>query len=392
MDNQLNRKRSTSTLANTISFTHARAPLDDEKSPTTNAKPTFGYLNKNGSSSTINSITYTLSNVGFTSIAPPQSPYSPESSSSAATSPVLGKKEGKLSRAKLFAKKTKELTRSKTLSEGHNQSFLKLNGHGHHGLSSSSSNSKVIDSGSTMYSFDPSQILDKDAVMKQLSDLNIRSMSFDEREQMADNLWATTTNALRPLFTIEVKQRLKLKTPIEDVSKMVGAFFKLRISNNVSSTNLMREIMDFMKEGFNILENELSFNEEIGRDYYYRMSAAWEYFFKKIYHYLIAVFQPLDAELEGSGTIVKHNSYWSEFADTPTPSAKKMILQSFRDHVVIPYFEMNIQIPQIQERERRLLVQCFGMLKSISSTSYNQRIIEHISGILEQSLTTLSLK
>lgn len=402
MENSLNRKRSTSTLANTISFTHTR-PLEEEvRSPTALKPPSqaFGYLHKNGSNSTLNSITQTLSNVGFTPISQtPQSPYSPDSGSSVGASPVLGKVESKLARAKLFAKtKTKELKRSKTISSenhGHGSvqgSFLKLNTHGHHGLSSSSSNSKVVDSSGTLYSFDPSQLLDKDVLMRQLQDVSVRNLTFDERDETADNLWVAIMEVLRPLFKINdgknSKGGLRLKTPIEHVSKMLEVYLKLRIRNNVSCTNLLREVMDFFKEGMNILENELSFVEDIGDEYFYRMSSTWEYYFKSIYHYLLAVFQPLDLEMSGDGPLIKDRSYWDDFSDSATPfSMKRLLLLSFRDYVVIPYFEMNVQIPELHDKERKLMIQCFGMLKTVKSAGYDQRIVEHISGALEQQLT-----
>ncbi|ODV70945.1 uncharacterized protein CYBJADRAFT_164790 [Cyberlindnera jadinii NRRL Y-1542] len=438
LNTKLNRKKSTSTLAKTISFTHTRAPVEDDvRSPTitqsnkdNNKTSPFNYLNRNSSNSTLSSITHTLSNVGFTSISQPSaanggsSANSPDSgsSNSTVTSPVLGKVESKLARAKMFAKtKTKELKRSRTLTEGNaihegtamgdsssvagasitsggttaSSIFLKRTGHGHHVLSSSSSNSKVVESGSTMYSFDPSQILDREAAMKQLSDVNTRHLTFDERDQMADNLWATVTNILRPLFKIDSKNGLQLKLPVEDVSRMIETFLKLRIRNNVSATNLVREIMDFFKTGFNVLDNELSFDQGItnAHDYYFRMTYTWEYFFKNIYHYLLAVFEPLDLELSGSGKIVKDKSYWVELTDSQiVPSTKKIVLLAFRDYVVIPYFEMNIDIPELQDRERRLMIQCFGMMKIVQSNTYNQRIIEFISNSLESQLTMMKVE
>lgn len=385
-----NRRRSTSTLANTISFTHTRGGAEEDRQSNKPTSP-FGYLNRNNSSSTVHSITHTLSNVGFNSVNP--SIHSPESSSNTVTSPVLGKRENALTRAKIFARnKTKELKKNRDPDRTHHHyphhhNFLKINTH--HGLSSSSSNSKVLDSGSTLYSFDPSNIIDNDGMKHIIADPNLKSLSFEEKDQIADNLWSTITTTAMPLFKLENSKTLKLKMPVEDLNKMVEVFLKLRIENKTTATSLISEIQEFLKNGLNIMENELTFSESAtGESSFHRLALTWEYFFANIYHYLLAIFLPLQFEFEGIGTVVKNpKEYWSDVSEASvTQSTKKVVLSAFRDFVVIPYLDTDLSIQDVSDSERRILAQCFGILQSIHSANYNQKIIEHLSSILQQKL------
>lgn len=395
-EDPFNRKRSTSTLANTISFTHTRGGGEEDRQQSNKPTSPFGYLNRNGSSSTIHSITHTLSNVGFNSVNP--SIHSPESSTNSVTSPTLGKRENALTRAKLFARnKTKELKKTRDTDRPHHShhhhNFLKINSH--HGLSSSSSNSKVLDSGSTLYSFDPSNIIDNDVMKHVVSDANLKGLSFEEKDQIADNLWTTITSTVLPLFKLENSSSLKLKTPIEDVNKMVEVFLRLRIENKTTATSLISDVQELLKNGLNIMENELTFNENSDQGSpFHRLAITWEYFFANVYHYLLAIFLPLQLEFEGIGPIVKNaKEYWSDISEpSVTQSTKKVILSAFRDYVVIPYFDTELSVQDVEDSERRTLVQCFGILQSIHSANYNQRIIEHLSSILQQNLAPLKVQ
>lgn len=389
-EEQPNRRRSTSTLANTISFTHTRGGGEEDRNQSNKPTSPFGYLNRNNSSSTIHSITHTLSNVGFNSVNP--SIHSPDTSTNSVSSPVSGKRENALTRAKIFARnKTKELTKprdpDRTHHYPHHHNFLKINTH--HGLSSSSSNSKVVDSGSTLYSFDPSNIIDNDGLKHIIADPYLKSVSFEEKDQIADNLWSTITSTTMPLFKLENSKSLKLKTPVEDLNKMVEVFLKLRIENKTTATSLISEVQEFLKNGLNIMENELTFNESTtGESSFHRLSLTWEYFFANIYHYLLAIFLPLQLEFEGIGTVVKNpKDYWSDVSEpSVTQSTKKVVLSAFRDFVVIPYLDTDLSIQDVGDSERRTLVQCFGILQSIHSANYNQKIVEHLSSILQQKI------
>ncbi|CCH46874.1 putative target of rapamycin complex 2 subunit BIT2 [Wickerhamomyces ciferrii] len=387
-----NRRRSASTLANNIQFTHTRSGGDEERSTSKPTSP-FGYMNKNGSSSTLHSITHTLSNVGFNSVN--TSVTSPDqSSTNSITSPTSRKFDNALNRAKMFARnKTKELTKGRDPDRPHHfphHSRLRINTH--HGLSSSASNSKVGDSGSTLYSFDPSAIIDNDGMKHLTSETNLRNLSFEEKDQIADNLWSTITTTTIPLFRAEKSKSLKLKTPIEDLNKMVEVFLRLRIENKTTSMSLVSEVQEFFKNGLSIMENELTFNELTTEgSSFHRLAFTWDYFLTNVYHYLLAIFLPLQLEFEGIGTAVKNpKEYWNDFSELSMElTTSKLILSSFRDFVVIPYFDNELSIQDVQESEKKSLIQCFGILQSIKSSNYNQRIIEHLSSILQQNLGQL---
>ncbi|KAH3679569.1 hypothetical protein WICMUC_000902 [Wickerhamomyces mucosus] len=402
-DELLHRKRSTSTLANTISFTHTRGSTNNDqnelKSPTVttntssksnNTSPFNIYMNKNGSSSTLHSITQTLSNVGFTSVLPNSAN---SDSTQSLTSQTLAKKENALTRAKMFAKtKTKELqkrTKNDLEKSYHHQHHNFLKKTGHTGLSSSSSTSKVLDSRSTLYSFDPSApINDKEISRQTLRDTSLKNLSLEEKDGIADELWSTIFKTVQPLFKIEKQKDLKLKRPVEDLNKMIEIFMRLRIENNVTATALISEIQELLKTGFNILENEISIQEDIQKGVFYRITITWDHFFGEIYHYLLAILVPLELEFQGTGTILKNVAYWQDSVDIPSIklSTKKLLLVSFRDYVVLPHFETDIIIPDdLEPAEFEALSQCFGMLKSIQSNSYSQRIIDHIFTLLFRS-------
>ena len=143
------------------------------------------------------------------------------------------------------------------------------------------------------------------------------------------------------------------------------------------------------------MENELTFNENSDQGSpFHRLAITWEYFFANVYHYLLAIFLPLQLEFEGIGPIVKNaKEYWSDISEpSVTQSTKKVILSAFRDYVVIPYFDTELSVQDVEDSERRTLVQCFGILQSIHSANYNQRIIEHLSSILQQNLAPLKVQ
>lgn len=413
-NNVQSRKRSTSTLANTISFTHTRnnnPPVnieEEDKGLQRSKTASFGYLQKNNSSSTINSITQTLSNVGFNKLAPIETSHSYNGSTTSGSfaappsvnsptalrsplSPTVslipntsGKLENAISRAKMYAKtKTKDLKRS-SKSNDHHHHFLKKNAHT--GLSSAQSNSR-LETGSTLYSFDPSHILENtDSTIKHvIAESSLKNLSFDERDQMADDLWATITTTSIQLFKVENQARLKLNTPIEDVDKMFEIYIKSRLENNSSTTSIISEVMEFLRNGMNILENELTFDDNLSEhSVFARISLTWDYFFKHIYHYLIGVLLPLQI------AIVNANSNWNEAATDMTLSTKNIVLVAFRDFVVLPYFETEIMLPsELELAERKNLIKCFGMLKSVQSKSYNQQIVEHILMLLLQELNEI---
>lgn len=208
---------------------------------------------------------------------------------------------------------------------------------------------------------------------------------------MADNLWATITNMVIPLFKNDTRDKLKLKTPVEEVNSLLEAYLRLRIENNNSAVSILSEIQEFLRSGLNILENELSFNEEISQlEVFSRIAITWDYFYRKIFHYLLGILLPLQLEFDGLGRIAKSSrSYWNDASQEIGLSTRKLILVSFRDFVVLPYFEVEITLPEVHGLEKRNLIQCFGLLKSIQSNSYNRKIVEYILLTLQQNSITL---
>lgn len=421
MTDQNVRKRSTSTLANTISFNLTRGPsqvqtIDDEsedeqRSPMLthhsavnrpdNTSPHF-YSNRNVSSSTVHSITHTLSNVGFTSVLPNSansnlsdsslSSSSPSNNNNA--SPTIGKMENALNRAKLFAKtKTKELQKKtkndieKSYHHQH-QNFLKKTGHS--GLSSSSSTSKVADSGNTLYSFDPLlPVSDEDAWIKQATnEAHIKTLNFEEKDNLADEIWTFITDTVSPIFKMKRIQEGFIKTPIEDLNQLVVTYLKLQIENAVPASVIIGEIQEFLRVGFNVLDNDISLGEDIERGgVLYRIIVIWRYFLERIYFYLLAIFTPLETELKGKGPILKESagSYWADtidigtFSSSSRMSTTQIILCSFREFLLLPYFDAEISVPDyLPLQDLKTLTQCFGMVKSVNSSNYSQRIVDHI--------------
>ncbi|KAH3688364.1 hypothetical protein WICPIJ_000651 [Wickerhamomyces pijperi] len=431
MDNQnLTRWRSASTLANNITFTHTRGQgsqtIDDDesedespKSPmmtqqtrSNNASAMF-YTNKNGSSSTLHSITHTLSNVGFTSVLPNSAntngsdiPLSSSltaqntlvNSASNVQSPtvVKNKVETALSRAKLFAKtKTKELQK-KTKSDfeksyhHQHQNFLKKTGHS--GLSSSSSTSQVLDSANTLYSFDPViQVSENDTLLRTVSnEAYIKNLNYEERDQLADEIWRNITSCISPIFKMDKSRESFLKTPIEDLNKFVSVYLRIRIENGTAGSNIIGEIQEFLREGLGILENQLNLAEDPNRGVLYQVLIIWKFFIDKIYFYLLGILTPLESEFKGRGPLLRNRqTYWSEsvdigtFSSTEQLSTRKLILCSFREFVLLPYFDAEIDVPEyLPLEDLKILTQCFGMIKSVQSTNYSQRIVDHIFGLL----------
>lgn len=482
--NNKSRRRSSSTLANAISFTHTRhEPQQPETQPEKSQQQSaFNYSNKNSSQTTLHSITQTLSNVGFNKLssitAPPQTGTTESTSSSSSTTGNKLNKLLKLSKLKEKAGNSNNNSNSNTavtaanaiatssasiissatsIAETATPNIFHSNNHSHHshhhhsiGLSSSASNSKVIDSSNTLYSFDTSNPINyidinHSNLMKNLINYenNYRLITFNDRDSIADSILSAFSSKLMPLFRSSSSSsaafsngmnnnsnELKLKTPIEDFCKMLQVYLNFRIENKYNGIQIITELQEILKNGFKIMENDLSYGIRINEDNEEMMKNSnnieilklviiWQYFIQKVYFYLLSIFVPLDYEFNTIGRKLRRKKYWKDVKlqlgllsnddevdddaydtyndnkdnkddvlDYNKLTVKNFILISFRDFIILPYFndEINFSNSSIETEDKKVLIQMFGIISGIQSNNYNQRQIEHLLLLVEESV------
>lgn len=296
-------------------------------------------------------------------------------------------------------------------------------------------------------------------MIKEFENMNIEEESFaTDKSAVADEAWSIFCALVFPLF-----QGGRLRAPVEEINKLVYLHSKLcadipsgmdsptvayaplysPVTNSTAVTTTtmtspylnsptptrsspsptispMRagmqtkessDVQEFLKAGMETMMSLLYFDEndytvKLGRsrpgrnprsfstnaqatsdlNFERSCSLLWDMFYDDVYFYLGAVFLPLDA------------------ANDPRNNRRKMpisdmVLRSFRDHIIIPLYEMNRQREIDRERSATTtthssrnnvepseesytlnigLQQCFTILNSVQTNDTNQKIIENL--------------
>ncbi|CDK24565.1 unnamed protein product [Kuraishia capsulata CBS 1993] len=289
----------------------------------------------------------------------------------------------------------------------HHKSYHKLlsRAKGSTTKSSSNSNSQLSSDsgGKALYSFHPNTNgMSVGDLQKTVTELEKQHLS-DDRETIADDAWALLCSIVTPLFKCD-----QLKTPIEEVTKLVYLHLRLRLQESGSpvptgsplgtfsspvsqfgsadpiSRNVLDEYEELFTVGMTTYVNQLyieestnnlrlkryytdspsgprstkrggersrrgSFSASTGTASYSfakKVAVLWEYFLNDILFYLEGIFLPLQLELNSHPPSPTSNS---EVVDESELSVRNLILTAFRDHVVIPLYESERE----QDKERR---------------------------------------
>ncbi|CEP61045.1 HbrB domain-containing protein LALA0_S02e05512g [Lachancea lanzarotensis] len=255
-------------------------------------------------------------------------------------------------------------------------------------------------------SMDPSDVQMLYDLVKNLRSLetNYRNFTDEEMDALMSNIWGVFCSVVITLF--RNKELWELPAKIEDLNHVFSFYIKLKVSSQSrhSSSKFLGEIGEFMSTCLFILENQIVFNysnENTINTALKRLCLIWGVFYQQVYHNVMAIFLPIELSFRTD------TKYWSEAhvdfnganfngARTGSLSLDILLLTSFRDAIVSPYYESFINSNEgasesfhlyimneeeekgVTQRDKLTLLQCFGILSSIRSTGIKQKVIEEL--------------
>lgn len=258
--------------------------------------------------------------------------------------------------------------------------------------------------------FDSNDVQMLQDLIKNLPSLesNYKAFTHEEQDALMENIWGVYCNIILSLFK---NQRLwQLPAKIEGINRVLDFYIKLKIDAKVPSSSLrfINEVEEFLATSLYILENQVVFNynnETTINTALKRLCVIWEIFYQQIYHEAMAVLLPLETSFH------KNRHYWSDVltkfgkhsedilgggASHHFISVDFILLKTFRDSIVLPYYQNFINTHdgasksfqlyiiseeeenKITQQDKLVLLQCFGILSSIQTNDMNQTVIEEL--------------
>lgn len=282
----------------------------------------------------------------------------------------------------------------------------------------------LIDSGKSVYSFNPSinnnpndtalSLIQDDAfdatnvsllhdLLKNLPSLiaNYKSFTVQELFVLEGNIWGIYCSIVVELF--KNKRVWQLPAKIEDIDRLLEFYITLKTQTKAAVTHsrFLVEIEEFITTSLYILENQIVFNyanEDTVNTALKRVGIIWKVFYQQVYYDMMAVLLPFEKSFQ------KNSNYWLDgYLSEPSryaPSIDVLLLKCFRDSIILPYYESFLHTNDgasksfqryifseeeqngVTEEDKLTLLQCFGILNTIKGNSRNQRIIgELLEGI-----------
>ncbi|CAH1828478.1 unnamed protein product [Saccharomyces cerevisiae] len=282
----------------------------------------------------------------------------------------------------------------------------------------------LIDSGKSVYSFNPSinnnpndtalSLIQDDAfdatnvsllhdLLKNLPSLvaNYKSFTVQELFVLEGNIWGIYCSIVVELF--KNKRVWQLPAKIEDIDRLLEFYITLKTQTKAAVTHsrFLAEIEEFITTSLYILENQIVFNyanEDTVNTALKRVGIIWKVFYQQVYYDMMAVLLPFEKSFQ------KKSNYWLDgYLSEPSryaPSIDVLLLKCFRDSIILPYYESFLHTNDgasksfqryifseeeqngVTEEDKLTLLQCFGILNTIKGNSRNQRIIaELLEGI-----------
>ncbi|AJP86074.1 BMC_2a_G0004850.mRNA.1.CDS.1 [Saccharomyces cerevisiae] len=282
----------------------------------------------------------------------------------------------------------------------------------------------LIDSGKSVYSFNPSinnnpndtalSLIQDDAfdatnvsllhdLLKNLPSLiaNYKSFTVQELFVLEGNIWGIYCSIVVELF--KNKRVRQLPAKIEDIDRLLEFYITLKTQTKAAVTHsrFLAEIEEFITTSLYILENQIVFNyanEDTVNTALKRVGIIWKVFYQQVYYDMMAVLLPFEKSFQ------KNSNYWLDgYLSEPSryaPSIDVLLLKCFRDSIILPYYESFLHTNDgasksfqryifseeeqngVTEEDKLTLLQCFGILNTIKGNSRNQRIIgELLEGI-----------
>lgn len=274
----------------------------------------------------------------------------------------------------------------------------------------------IIDSARSVHSFNPSlkKVMDSQQddsittanvvmlheLLKNLPSLeaNYKNFSIDELHVLADNVWGIYCNTAVELF--KNKRIWELSSKIEDIGRAFEFYTFLKTESKIAvpCRAFLAEINEFINTSLYILENQIVFNyvnENIMNTALKRLAIIWQLFYQKVFYDVMPILLPLEQSFR------KNKSYWAITPHNDGPvnkmfSVDYILLKCFRDSIVLPYYRNFINSHDgasksfqkyivreeeengVTEKDKLILLQCFGLLNTIKGNDRNQKIIEEL--------------
>lgn len=224
---------------------------------------------------------------------------------------------------------------------------------------------------------------------------NYRTFTSQELYILEGNVWGLFCNTALELFKAHEVWRLYVK--IEDINRILEFYIVLKTESKAASQHrkFLSELEEFLTTSLYILENQIVFNytnENTMNTALKRLGVIWQVFYQQVYYDVMAVLLPLEKSFTTSP------KYWSyvEGLSQNILSVDYILLKSFRDSIVLPYylnfinsidgasksFQLYIFNQEeengVTEEDKLTLLQCFGVLSTIPGNDKHQKIIQEL--------------
>lgn len=224
---------------------------------------------------------------------------------------------------------------------------------------------------------------------------NYRTFTSQELHILEGNVWGIFCNTALELFKSHEVWQLHVK--IEDINRILEFYIVLKTESKAASqhSKFLNEVEEFLMTSLYILENQIVFNysnENTMNTALKRLGVIWQVFYQQVYYDVMAVLLPLEKSFTSSP------KYWSyvEGLSRNVLSVDYILLKSFRDSIVLPYylnfinsndgasksFQLYIFNQEeengVTEEDKLTLLQCFGVLSTIPGNDRHQKIIQEL--------------
>ncbi|CAR29940.1 hypothetical protein ZYGR_0AD06310 [Zygosaccharomyces rouxii] len=224
---------------------------------------------------------------------------------------------------------------------------------------------------------------------------NYRTFTSQELHVLEGNVWGIFCNTVLELFKSHEVWQLYVK--IEDINRILEFYIILKTESKAASQHnkFLNEVEEFLTTSLYILENQIVFNysnENTMNTALKRLGVIWQVFYQQVYYDVMAVLLPLEKSFTTSP------KYWSyvEGLSQNVLSVDYILLRSFRDSIVLPYylnfinsndgasksFQLYIFNQEeengVTEEDKLTLLQCFGVLSTIPGNDRHQKIIQEL--------------
>lgn len=249
-------------------------------------------------------------------------------------------------------------------------------------------------------SFDAANIAILHDLLKTLPSLeeNYNNFSTRELQVLSGNVWGIYCSIVVELFKNQHIWELPAK--IEDINKLFEFYTVLKTESKVAAhhSKFINEIEEFITTSLFVFENQIVFNytnENAMNTALKRLGIIWQVFYQQVYRDVVTVLLPLEESFRSNSKYWSDSVFRSEYVENML-SVDYLLLKCFRNSIVLPYYQNFVHSHDgasnsfkkyilneedendVTENDKLTLLQCFGILSTIQSNDRSQQIIEEL--------------